>query len=71
LIQLGQKRKTFKLLNEHKKSLRSFVNVRKTFLIRVSINLILFFLIFGKYPDSKIIIELIKNLKNKLGFTYL
>jgi len=71
LIQLKQKLRVFKVLKDHKRALKCFVNVRKILFIRSLINLILFFLLLGKYPDSKIIIELIRILKKKLEFTYL
>jgi tetratricopeptide (TPR) repeat protein len=71
LIQTGRKRDAYNVLKEHNKALKNFVNVRKVLLIRNSINFILLFMFFGKQPCSKIIIELIKVLKSKLGVIYL
>src|ERR1035437_2433910 len=71
LLQLKQKRNAFKILNEHKKALKSFIGVRKIIFIRYSINIILPFILLGKYPGSKIIIKIIRLLKKRSGSTYL
>jgi tetratricopeptide (TPR) repeat protein len=70
LIKLNQKKHAIKILKEHKRVLKHFEGVRKIFLIRNSINIINGFLMLNKQLSSKIIIELIRTLKQKLGLTY-
>jgi tetratricopeptide (TPR) repeat protein len=71
LIQLKRNRIAYMILKEHKEALKSFKKVRKIVFIRNSISFILPFVLIGRYFNSKIIIELIKILKNRLGFIYL
>lgn len=71
LIQLNQKRKAFLVLKEHKEALRSFVNVRQIIVLRIALFFIMLFVFLGKHPNSEIIIELIRILKKKIGFSYL
>jgi tetratricopeptide (TPR) repeat protein len=71
LIQLRQNEYAFKILKEHRNALKCFLGVRKIVIIRNVINLILLLMMFGKQPNSKIIIEMIRRLKKKMRKTYL
>jgi tetratricopeptide (TPR) repeat protein len=71
LIQLRQRRNALRILKEHKRSLKSFVGIRKLKILRNLINLILILLLLGKHLSSKIIIELIAVLNKKAGLNYL
>lgn len=69
LLHLKKKRTALKSLMRHKKALKSFLGIRKIFIIRSSINFIMFFALMGKHPSSEIIIKLIEILKEKSGYT--
>ncbi len=71
LIQLRQRRNAFKMLNEHRKALRSFLGVRKIVIVKNVIGLIMIFMLFGKQPNSNIIGEMIRMLKKKSRVSYL
>jgi tetratricopeptide (TPR) repeat protein len=71
LIQLKQKREAIKVLSFHQKALKSFVGIRLITLIRISIYILLTFVIFGRQPASAAILEMIKILKKKSEVSYL
>jgi tetratricopeptide (TPR) repeat protein len=71
LIQLKQKHNFVRVLKEHKKALKSFIGIRKFLILRNLISIILISSLLSKSLSSKIIIEILKLLKKKEGFSYL
>jgi tetratricopeptide (TPR) repeat protein len=71
LIQLKKKRDAIKILTLHQKALKSFVGIRLITLIRISICILLPFVIFGRQPSSVAILEVIKILKKRSEVSYL
>ena len=71
LISLKQNRQAYKVLNDHRNAIKSFVGVRKLLILRYSLKILQPFVKIGLPLVQRLIIEMIRVLKQKIGFIYL
>lgn len=67
LLQLNNRFGAIRILQKHKKALKSFKGIRKILRLRILLNLIIPFVIFGKHPGAEIIGRLAEVMVTKAG----